>query len=304
VAIHPAGFVTPRTRPPGIATGFSAGVDSFCVLADHYFVEGPAESRPTHLLFNNVGSHGRDGTALFRERHARVAATAKEIGLPLIGVDSNVDAFYGEGIGFQQTHTMRNASVALLLQGGLGQFLSASTYAIQDAQIGRWHDMGRSDFVALPMLQTETLGMQSSGAAHTRVEKTLLVARLPVSHRHLDVCARGERAGNCSTCIKCARTLLTLTVGGVEDRFAPVFDLAAYRRLHPRFCGKVLRSRNLLNREILAFAAEQGFRFPLWAYATSPLGGISYLVRRAAGRLRRKPKETPWPSFRTSRPNR
>jgi hypothetical protein len=287
VAIHPVGFQPSRGRAPGIATGFSGGIDSFCVLAEHHYNLGPGGDRVTHLLFNNVGSHGRDGQALFRDRQARAALTAAEIGLPMIVTDSNVDAFYGPPLGFQQTHTPRNTSVALLLQGGIGRFLYASTYHLRDTGVRPSYDIAHSDPMALPMLATESLETLSSGGEQTRVEKTLRVARLPVSYRHLDVCARGESAGNCSTCAKCARTLLTLTIGGAENRYAPVFDLAAYRRLHPRHCGKVLLSRNLLDREIVAFALTRGYRFPMRAYFVSPLHGIRYLARRAGRRLRR-----------------
>lgn len=286
ISIHPARFMPLRARPSGVATGFSGGVDSFCVLADAYFMNEQATDRITHLFFNNVGSHGREGGALFRERQSRAAAAAAEIGLPLIGVDSNVDAFYGTGLGFQQTHTPRNASVALLLQGGIGRFFYASTYHLADTGVYRCHDMARSDPVALPMLVTEALAMHSSGADRTRVEKTLHVARLPVSYRHLDVCAHGGRAGNCSTCVKCARTLLTLTIGGVAERYEPVFDLAAYRRLYPHHCAKVLRSRHLLNREIVAFAVARGYVFPWRTYAASPAHAAAFVARRLVQRTR------------------
>ena len=236
----------------------------------------------TQLLFNNVGSHGAGGQALFQERRARAASAAAEIGLPLIVVDSNVDAFYGVPLGFQQTHTPRNASVALLLQGGLGRFLYASTYARADAFVGATYDMAYSDTVAVPLLSTESLDAVSTGSEHTRVEKTLQVADLPTSYRALDVCARGDAAGNCSTCAKCMRTLLTLEIAGVVERYAAAFDLAVYRKGRDRYCGKVLRSTAPLNREIVAFAAQRGFRFPLRAYAASPLHALAYLTRRLA----------------------
>lgn len=286
VAVHPARFRPPGPRPPGVATGFSGGIDSFCVLADHYYADGPADHRVTHLLFNNVGSHGVDGQKLFQERRARAASAAAEVGLPLVVVDSNVDAFYGTPLGFQQTHTPRNASVALLLQGGIGRFLYASTYAQMDAFVGPTYDMSYSDTVALPLLATESLETVSTGGEHSRVEKTLRVSDLPSSYRALDVCARGDAAGNCSACAKCMRTLLTLEIAGVVERYASAFDLAVYRRERDRYCGTVLRSKAPLNREIVRFAAERGYRFPMSAYAASPLHAVPYLLRRLAPRPR------------------
>lgn len=286
-AIRPAGLRASGPRPSGIATGFSGGVDSFCVLADHYYGDQPSDGRVTHLLFNNVGSHGREGQTLFRDRQARAAQAAAEIGLPLIVVDSNVDAFYGPPLGFQQTHTPRNTSVPFLLQGGIGRFLYASTYAHASAFVGPAHDMAYSDMVALPLLSTGRLEAVSTGSEHTRVEKTLRVANLPVSYRALDVCARGNTAGNCSACTKCMRTLLTLEIAELVDRYARVFDLAVYREGRERHCSTVLRSTAPLNREIVAFAVTQGYAFPLRSYAASPLPALAYMARRLARRLRR-----------------
>jgi hypothetical protein len=42
----------------GVVTGFSAGIDSFTLLRDHYFENLIPEYKITYLLFNDVGSHG------------------------------------------------------------------------------------------------------------------------------------------------------------------------------------------------------------------------------------------------------
>lgn len=287
VRILPAGVRTGMQRAPGVATGFSAGIDSFCVLADHHYAAPPAGFRLTHLLFNNVGSHGTGPAAgrLFRDRHARLAPVAERIGLPLIRVDSNVDAFYGTGLGFQQTHTPRNASVPLLLQGGIGRFLYASTYADADAFVGPSIDMAFSDPMALPMLCTEALDALSVGGEYTRVAKTLRVAEIPDSLGALDVCAGGQRAGNCSTCVKCMRTLLTLEIAGVSERYARSFDLEAYRRRRGTFVAHLLTGSQPLQREIIQFARERGFTFPFRARGRAHVRRAGRLLRWLAGRL-------------------
>ena len=213
--------------------------------------------RVTHLLFNNVGSHGAGGPALFQERRARAASAAAEIGLPLLVVDSNLDAFYGAPFGFQQTHTPRNASVALLLQGGIGRFLYGVHLCPGGFVRGGTYDILRRSGRPAAALHGKPRAV-STGSEHTRVEKTLQVADLPASYRALDVCARGDAAGNCSTCAKCKRTLLTLEIAGLVERYAAAFDLAAYREGRDRYCGTVLRSKAPLNREIVAFAAHAG----------------------------------------------
>lgn len=87
----------PPTRGNAVVTGFSAGVDSFNVVLDHHAVDSVPESlRLTHLLFNDVGSHGRRRKGdLVERRWDGVARAAATLSLPLIRTHSNVNAFYG-----------------------------------------------------------------------------------------------------------------------------------------------------------------------------------------------------------------
>src|SRR4028118_737543 len=109
INIYPDNVQPATQRASGVATGFSGGIDSFSVLADHHYTDVPTGFRLTHLLYNNVGSHEKGGSRLFRERYEHIRPTAERIGLPFIAVDTNVSAFYS-GFKFQQTHTPRNAS--------------------------------------------------------------------------------------------------------------------------------------------------------------------------------------------------
>ena len=275
VGIYPGELRSNTQRACGVATGFSGGIDSYCVLADHHYSD--AGFKLTHLLFNNVGSHGRGkkGAVLFQERHARAARVAERMGLPLVKLDSNTDAFYTDAIGFEQTHTPRNAAVALLLQGGLGRYLYASGHGYADTFVGEAKSTAYSDAVALPLLSTDVLDAVSAGAHYTRVEKTLRVAEVADSHDSLDVCMNPHRAGNCSACAKCLRTLLTLDIAGLLDRYSGVFDLAAYRRRRSYFIGTVLRSREPLLIEIAKFAKQRQFAVP----TSSRLSGLSEGVK-------------------------
>jgi len=132
INIFPDKLVNKTTRAPGVAAGFSGGVDSWSVLADHYFSDISKSFRLTHLLYNNVGSHYERGESLFEKRYAKQKPVTERIGLPLIKVNSNLDSFYLEpyhqNLGFAQTHTLRNASVPLILQEGIGRFLYSSDY--------------------------------------------------------------------------------------------------------------------------------------------------------------------------------
>ena len=214
VNIHPS-HLQPASEPAlGVATGFSAGIDSFCAVADHHSQSTPTGFRLTHLLYNNVGSHGAGAGRLFRMRFCQTKEVAERLGLPLVAVDSNVGEFYDK-FSFAQTHTPRNSSVAILLQNGLGRFFYASAYSYRSVFVGPTKAIAFSDPVALPLLSTGKIDLLSVGSEHTRVEKTLRTAEVATSHQSLDVCVREDQTGNCSNCWKCRRTLLTLEIGGV-----------------------------------------------------------------------------------------
>ena len=119
-------------------------------------------------------------------------------------------SFYPD-VSFKHSYTVRNATVALLLQGGIGRSLhAAGTYIGGPPPRFPINDVAYFDPVLLPMMSTEAVETLWVGGNHTRAGKTLRVADLPVSWRYLDVCVRNDRPGNCSTCKKCLRTLLTL----------------------------------------------------------------------------------------------
>ncbi len=248
-------------RAAGVATGFSGGIDSWCLLADHYYADVPARFKVTHLLFNNVGSHGIGGEQLFAKRFQRMSPVAERLGLPYVDINSNLDQFYGSGLNFLQTHTLRNASVALLLQGGIGCFLYASAYSYPDLFVGPTDAMGYSDSMMMSLLSTSTLDAISVGSEYTRVEKTLRAAELPDSHNALDVCVNAKYTGghiNCSTCWKCLRTLSTLDIAGLLERYSPSFDLQAYRSLKKEYWASIPASDDPLMREIAQFARQRG----------------------------------------------
>lgn len=257
VKIFPDEISSSPDRPSGVATGFSGGIDSFCVLADHYYNEALPGFRLTHLFFNNVGSHGPFGERLFRKRYARLLPVADRLGLPLIEVNSNLDMFYAD-FSFQQTHTLRNVSVALLLQSGIGRFMYSSGYNYAQLSMGPFHDMALADPVALPLLSTDGMDAISEGSQYTRVQKTLIASKLTDSYKFLDVCVVDANEVNCSACMKCMRTLLTLDIAGCLGRYASAFNLETYRMNRPRYVEEVLQSRNPLLSEIVDFAEECG----------------------------------------------
>lgn len=251
------------SQAPGVATGFSAGVDSYAVLADYHFGNPPPRFRVTHLLFNNVGAHWAGGEDLFHRRYERLRPIAERIELPFVKVNSNLDAFYA-GFTFESTHTFRNAAVALLLQRGIGTFFYASGYGYEKAFIGPADSSNYSEAATLPLLSTRLLDAISVGAELSRVEKTLKLAEIPQTHDTLEVCwfdEKGHRV-NCSKCDKCLRTMVTLDLAGSLDLYNRSFDLSAYRSRRDEYLADLLGSPDPLAQEIVQYSTRIGFKFP------------------------------------------
>ena len=262
----------------GVATGFSGGVDSYCVLADTLLADVPERLKVTHLLFNNVGSHGSGGERLFRERYGRLVPAVRRLGIPFLAIDSNLQTFYRRTPAFRLTHTIRNAAVALLLQGGVERFMYASGYEYGSVFVGPTTDLAVCDPILLPLLSTRGFEMASVGGEYTRVMKTLRVAALPASYDTLDICCNPDNASgfiNCSTCWKCLRTLVTLEIAGCLERYARSFDLAAYAEARQAYLATLSASDDPRLREIVEFAGERGFPLPTGGAAPSAAAEIA-----------------------------
>lgn len=265
----------------GVATGFSGGIDSFSVLADHHYANDvPSGFRLTHLLFNNVGSHGDGGEELFRKRLSRIQAVIDRTGLPLIVVNSNLHNFYGE-FSYQQVHTLCNASVPLLLARGLDFFMYGSTYAYENVFVGPKLDIAYADPIILSMLSTKETNILSVGSEYTRVEKTLKVAGIEDSKNSLSVCVSTENPGeNCSECRKCCRTLLTLEIAGLERTYDEDFDFEKYQDRRARYIARVLDKDSPFASEIRSFMEDRDFSVPPSAWAMLIANRVKNAVKR------------------------
>lgn len=255
-------------RQRGVATGFSGGIDSFCAVADHLFGDVPPGFRLTHLLFHNVGSHGEAGRALFRRRYEKLRPLAEQWGLPFIAVDSNLDEILG-WVRFLRTHTLRNASAAMMLQGGIGRYLYSSGLQYSDCYVGDIYTCAYYDPVATPLLSSDGLECILTGAQYSRVEKTRIVSDVPASYFYLDVCINQESEKNCSVCQKCMRTMLTLDILGKLHHYEQVFNLDEYKKRRQWQMAKVLRADGTFAKEIASYAKEHGYKFPLMPRAAS-----------------------------------
>lgn len=300
VNIYAREWHRPNGRANGVVTGFSGGIDSFCVLADHYYSNNiPKKFRITHLLFSNVGSHGAGGETLFDKRYQRVEQAARHIGLPIFPVNSNLDSFYIDlGYAFIDTHTPRNASVAHLLSNGISRYYFSSTFDYKSLTIGATHGgLPRSEPVFLPLLGTPSVDLISTGSEYTRVEKTLKIAAIDDTRELLDICVKAKKAQkvgkvNCSICWKCMRTLLTLEIADNLDNYQHLFDLKLYRRHRNRYIATILKKDDPLTQEIISFARAQNYKLPVSAKLLAYTGLYKFLpqferARRVGKRILR-----------------
>lgn len=250
------------TGERAVITGMSNGIDSLHVCATHLNANTPQEMRPTHLLFHDIGSHGREQSSvksqLATERLKKSQASADALNLPLIVVRSNIGEFFPEE--YEQSHTLRSASVALALSGKVSSFLYASGVSYGKLEIAGARGTAHFDPILLPLIKTEAMECFSIGASSTRVEKTAIVSEYEFSYSRLNVCVSTPE--NCSKCGKCLRTIFMLDLLGQADKYAAVFDLQIYKKLKSNYIAHVLaaRSDGTFTKELKLLMKASGFR--------------------------------------------
>lgn len=240
-------------------SNFSCGIDSFCTLLENQVQPMPDGDRVSHLLFANVGSHGRAeaGEALFRKRLPRIRAAAADLYLPLLVVNSNLDGFYS--LPFETSHCARTVSCVLLFQSLFQRHLVPSTNAYAD--FGPDGSMPVADH----LLSTNATRVIHDGAQYSRIEKSRRIAKLPPVRKWLYVCTRDTvDGGNCSECDKCVRAMLTFDLLGVKAHFESVFDYSHFTASKARYIEKMNRlgtaAPNFYWKEIVEYARASGYR--------------------------------------------
>jgi hypothetical protein len=235
-----------------VVTGFSSGVDSFTTINDFYYNSVTDLFKITHLLFNDLGSHGNHQD-LFESRYQRCKKVADILGLDLIKIVSNIDFFYKhKELGFMQTHTIRNSVIPHLLSPAISKFYYSSAYQYKNIGVKRAIDIAYIDPIILPMLSTNNTKLISVGSEYTRVEKTKIISKMPITYDFLDVCTTNNKTGvtNCSWCKKCLRTITTIDLLGKLPQYSAIFDLDKYNKLKKDFISS-LSNNEPFEKEIL-----------------------------------------------------
>jgi len=292
IKIYADSFLSIECKTNNIGTAFSGGVDSFSVLANNYYKTSDNASKISHLLFNNVGSHGVGEQAedIFFKRYQELKSIMETTKLPFIKINSNLQTFYNPEINFEQTHTLRNISIALLFQGSFKRFIYASGIQYKDVFVDKSKNMDTIDLITLPMLSTENFELVSNGSEYSRIEKTLQVSSLHDSYSLLDVCtnpSHNQKVVNCSVCPKCMRTIFTLELHNVLDLYDRVFNIELYKKNRKKYFVKLLLEAKTdpLAREIILFTKEKNFSFPFEVYMDKTFYKVKKILKKVKQRL-------------------
>ena len=202
------------TRPTdgrGTAAFFTGGVDSFHTVATH-------RDHLAALIYVHGFDVALDDHALRSEVSARLQAAATDLGLPLLEVETDLQAFGDRtGVGWPDYHGAALATIALLLAPRFSRVLVPATHTYA-------HLEGLGSHPLLdPSWSTEDVEIVHDGADATRVDKVRTIAELPAARDHLRVCWENRGgAYNCGRCEKCVRTGVAIRIAGVEGRFRSV----------------------------------------------------------------------------------
>lgn len=216
----------------GVGTGLSCGVDSFHAVLN--FVNSKYKSmKLTHLCINNTGAFYKGYSDagvdyVRRDTYNKARNVAKELGIPLIETDSNIQ--YGFPVtDFNITATFATMFVVFSLQKLWRIFFYASTYkcslfSMKDNDI---NDNAFFDLLTFNCFSRADIKIYSEGAEKTRLEKLRAIADYDIVQNNLKVCR--VQAINCCVCDKCRQTLLDIDAIGKLEKFSSVFDIDYYK---------------------------------------------------------------------------
>lgn len=269
-----------------VATAFSGGVDAFYTLKK-FFYDTPAPGmRITRLTLANVGAYF-DGGELLIKHYKKLLPLTEKLGLPFHSIDTNIKDLYKGKIHFLRYFPVANSAVALFLQNNLQYYYISSGQTYADQQTGPSERIDDVESILLPTFSTESLKLMVIGSATNRTEKTALISEEPDVFEYLNVCIK-QHVGNCSSCYKCLRTLMTLELIGSLKQSNQIFDLATYQKLRvSHFHNLYKEYGQYMIRDLREFAHGQGFKFPLQVRLMAPFWTLKYYQWHYKKRLKK-----------------
>jgi len=212
-----------------VGTGISCGVDSLhavCCQTGTKF----QNHNITHLMFNNVGSHGEGDVAreLYLKRIDSPLKFAKEYNYKFVATDSNImDVIKQDHF---KTHTYSSIFAVYCMQKLFSVYFYASAgYKYHEFTLIDKKQIcpGSYEMFSLPIFSTNSIRIYSEGENISRMEKIKTLVNYAPSYKYLNVCLRAD--DNCGICEKCIRTLLAIDAAGAIEKYYLVFNIEYYK---------------------------------------------------------------------------
>lgn len=268
-------------NPKAVGTGFSGGIDSFATFINHTDADCPESYRITHLTLFNIGSYGNDyeqTQVKFKKDIQRARLFTEKVGLPLVTVNTNIGNLYShkEIQNYSLRSTMCLSVAVVALSKLLCKYYISSTDTIDDMKLSRY-DQYFYEYSLTQLLSNHNTSIFVTEADLNRVEKTQIVAKSDYSKDFLYVCAadiynerfqtsfKKDTAPNCSRCIKCVRTMITLDLLGYRDKFSSRFDFQKYDKEYNNHLLDIATKKGYdhFSREIYELMQEKGIKIPV-----------------------------------------
>ncbi len=210
------------------ATGllFTRGIDSTSTLVSSLEGAGP---HVTHLVSID-GLEPNHSPLVAEQVRQDTEAAAASVGLPFIGLTTNLRAEVDRFASWERTHGAVLLGTALVLSPLLGRIVITPT--LSDRQPIRHGSSPEID----PCWSTEKTAIVTADPSLTRTGRAAIVARRPDLARVLKVCWQADVRGNCGRCVKCVMTMTALASVGVanpSEAFDAPLSAEAIRRLDP-----------------------------------------------------------------------
>ena len=232
----------------GVGTGNSCGVDSFYTILKHRNTPLKKQNL-THLAIYNAGSfngiYRSYGIKAVRDSvWKRSEAAAKELGLPLIKVDSNIHEVLS--ISHLTSHTYLDMFMVYSLQNLWSKYYysGGADYSSFDLSGNLHSDPAHFELLLLNCFSTKSIELILAGAECNRTDKVSFIADNEVAQKYLHVCT--SSAENCGVCEKCRRTLLAIDAVGRLEKFQQTFPIEEYKH-HREDQYRFLCEKHFLN---------------------------------------------------------
>jgi len=221
----------------GNGCGLSCGIDSLACIEDYYF-KNCRSYKLTHLT--NFFAGATKNRQVYENKLINIQNYIDETDLSFLQVYTNFHK--ANNLEHQYFHTLRNLSVPLFFQKLFKRYYYSSSFAFQNSKIVPGSgSITSAEPIIIPLLSTETLELSIHGAQYSRLRKTEMVSKNPLSYKYLDVCVHPQYYEtikdriNCSKCFKCLRTCCTLDYYCALDKYTDVFDIEIYQKYKESF---------------------------------------------------------------------